>query len=190
MGTIKTTNIEPIADNGTVTLGSSGDTFTLGSGVVQSNLNYPAFMATMGTSNFTVTNATATKVPLTNEIIDTDNAFDPSTNYRFTVPSGGAGKYLINGAVTVRSTVVSTVSLAYAFLYKNGSQVNVSMALFSNNPIQITTQDFSLLVDLVDGDYLELFGYVDASSGTPAFDPGVTSDTVKSTYFAGYRIGS
>ena len=34
MGTIKTTNIEPIADNGTVTLGSSGDTFTLGSGVV------------------------------------------------------------------------------------------------------------------------------------------------------------
>ena len=38
MGTIKTTNIEPIADNGTVTLGSSGDTFTLGSGV-QSNFN-------------------------------------------------------------------------------------------------------------------------------------------------------
>ena len=38
MGTIKTTNIEPIADNGTVTLGSSGDTFTLGSGVKQSNL--------------------------------------------------------------------------------------------------------------------------------------------------------
>ena len=33
MGTIKTTNIEPIADNGTVTLGSSGDTFTVPSGV-------------------------------------------------------------------------------------------------------------------------------------------------------------
>tara|TARA_R110002012_G_scaffold180222_1_gene346019 strand:+ start:139 stop:726 length:588 start_codon:yes stop_codon:yes gene_type:complete len=32
MGTIKTTNIEPIADNGTVTLGSSGDTFTMPSG--------------------------------------------------------------------------------------------------------------------------------------------------------------
>ena len=45
MGTIKTTNIEPIADNGTVTLGSSGDTFTLGSGVKQSNLMYPAFEA-------------------------------------------------------------------------------------------------------------------------------------------------
>ncbi len=33
MGTIKTTNIEPIADNGTVTLGSSGDTIVTGSGV-------------------------------------------------------------------------------------------------------------------------------------------------------------
>ena len=33
MGTIKTTNIEPIADNGTVTLGSSGDTFTVPTGV-------------------------------------------------------------------------------------------------------------------------------------------------------------
>ena len=47
MGTIKTTNIEPIADNGTVTLGSSGDTFTLGSGVVQSNLMYPAWFANL-----------------------------------------------------------------------------------------------------------------------------------------------
>lgn len=32
MGTVKVTNIEPIADNGTVTLGGSGDTITLGSG--------------------------------------------------------------------------------------------------------------------------------------------------------------
>ena len=37
MGTIKTTNIEPIADNGTVTLGSSGDTFTVPAGVTITN---------------------------------------------------------------------------------------------------------------------------------------------------------
>ncbi len=37
MGTIKTTNIEPIADNGTVTLGSSGDTITIPSGVTITN---------------------------------------------------------------------------------------------------------------------------------------------------------
>jgi len=32
MGTVKVTNIEPIADNGTVTLGGSGDTIALASG--------------------------------------------------------------------------------------------------------------------------------------------------------------
>jgi len=36
MGTVKVTNIEPIADNGTVTLGGSGDTITLGSGATNS----------------------------------------------------------------------------------------------------------------------------------------------------------
>jgi hypothetical protein len=189
MGTIKTTNIQTITGSGTLTLGTSGETLALGSGVT-SNLMYPAFMATMGTSNQNVTSATKTKVQLTNEVIDTDNAFDNSTNYRFTVPSGGAGKYLINGAVTLRSTSTSTVEVVYAYLYKNGSELNVSMAVFNNNPIQISTQNFSVLVDLVAGDYIELFGYVQASSGTPAFDPGVSSDATKSTYLAGLRIGT
>jgi hypothetical protein len=190
MGTIKTTNIEPIADNGTVTLGSSGDTFTLGSGVKQSNMLYPAFMATMGTGNQSITDITITKVQLTNEVIDTDNAFDNSTNYRFTVPSGGAGKYLINGGLTLRSTGQSNLEVVYAYLYKNGSAVNVSMASFKANPLFQSTQNFSVLIDLVAGDYLELFGYIEVVAGTPSFDPGLTSDTIKSTYLAGYRIGS
>ena len=60
MGTIKATNIEPIADNGTVTLGGSGDIFTLGSGTKASFL-YPAFEA-ISDSNQTVTDNTYTKV--------------------------------------------------------------------------------------------------------------------------------
>jgi len=66
MGTIKTTNIEPIADNGTVTLGSSGDTFTLGSGVTQTiAVNTPAFFATnLGTNQTGVSDNTYTKVTI------------------------------------------------------------------------------------------------------------------------------
>ena len=187
MGTLKTTNIQTITGSGTLTLGTSGETLALGSGVT-SNLMYPAFMATMGTSNQNVTDATPTKVQLTNEVLDTDNAFDNSTNYRFTVPSGGAGKYLINGAVTLRANATS-ISTVYAYLYKNGSGVNLSMANFNGSLVMITTQDFSVDIDLVAGDYLELFGYVDGS-GTTAFDPGVSNDTIKSTYLAGYRIGT
>jgi len=36
MGTVKVTNIEPIADNGTITFGSSGDTLALAAGAVMS----------------------------------------------------------------------------------------------------------------------------------------------------------
>jgi len=36
MGTVKVTNIEPIADNGTITFGSSGDTLALAAGATMS----------------------------------------------------------------------------------------------------------------------------------------------------------
>jgi hypothetical protein len=74
MGTIKATNIEPIADNGTVTLGGSGDIFTLGSGTKASFL-YPAFEA-HSDSNQTVTDNTFTKVSLQTEVLDTNSNFD------------------------------------------------------------------------------------------------------------------
>jgi len=72
MGTIKTTNIEPIATNGTVTLGSSGDTFTLGSGVTQTiAVNTPAFFA-YSASDQNLTDNTYSKLTLGTEVFDTN----------------------------------------------------------------------------------------------------------------------
>lgn len=65
MGTIKTTNIEPIADNGTVTLGSSGDTFTLGSGVTATN-----FVAGVSSSS---TSGTAISIDSSNRVTTSSN---------------------------------------------------------------------------------------------------------------------
>ena len=83
MGTIKTTNIEPIANNGTVTLGSSGDTFTVPSGVTvnmssatQTGVggdNTPAFKAYLSSTQ-SISNTTATKIVFQTEIFDTDSA--------------------------------------------------------------------------------------------------------------------
>jgi len=188
-GTLKVQNIETSSGSGTITLGQSGETIALGSDVT-SKLNQPAFMATMGTSNQNITDQTTTKVQLTNEVIDTDNAFDPTTNYRFTVPSGKAGKYLVNGSLTIRSSSTSTITLGYSFLYLNGSEHFVNIHQAGNNPLTSVTLQFSTLIDLAVDDYLELFGYIDVSSGTPAFDPGVTGDATKSTYFSAFRIGA
>ena len=78
MGTLKTTNIEPIADNGTVTLGSSGDQFTLATGVTMtvpngglSGQNYPAFFAYLSTTT-NLSDAVTTKVVCDTKGLDTD----------------------------------------------------------------------------------------------------------------------
>ena len=82
MGTLKTTNIQTITGSGTLTLGASGETLALGSGVT-SNIMYPAFEAQL-TSTQSISNSTDTKVQFDTEVFDTDNCFDNSTNYRFT----------------------------------------------------------------------------------------------------------
>ena len=89
MATLFVDKIDP--QSGTsLTIGSSGDTVALTSGVKQSNMMYPAFEAFLS-SNQTVTDNTTTKIQFNSEVFDTDNCYDNSTNYRFTPTV--AGKY-------------------------------------------------------------------------------------------------
>ena len=117
MGTIKTTNIETITGSGTLTIGQSGETIsiptntTLGasgttitvpSGCTITNngtqtgfgeTNTPFVKAYLnGTQVISAT--TVTKINFNAEVIDTDNCFDSTTNYRFTPTT--AGYYFIN----------------------------------------------------------------------------------------------
>ena len=119
MGTIKTTNIEPIADNGTVTLGSSGDQFTLATGAKSSFL-YPAFRAYLSSDQTGLGSGTLYKVTFQSETYDTDNCFDSTTNYRFTPTV--AGKYFFNYQVYVSSTGgASNLYITRVNAQKNGS---------------------------------------------------------------------
>jgi len=184
MGTIKTTNIEPIADNGTVTLGSSGDTFTLGSGVVQSNLNYPAFCANMS-ANQSLTNLTITKVQFDTEILDTDGYYDNTTNYRFTPLV--AGKYLVTAQTTVDGDP-GEVRLVQTYIRKNGSTY-VGRALINyhgSGDAEGGTTNASAIVDMNGStDYLEAMSYADIQSGSA----NVVAGEGLSNFYA-YRIGS
>ena len=56
--------------------------------------NYPAFQITLGSTQ-TIADASTTKVEFDTEDFDTDNAFDVSA-YKFTVPTGKAGKYFLS----------------------------------------------------------------------------------------------
>lgn len=175
MGTIKTTNIEPIADNGTVTLGSSGDTFALASGVTQTiAVNTPAFMATMSASHV-ISTSTFTKVVFDTETFDTNSNYDIS-NYRFTPTT--AGKYQVGMQVRFGGSGLQTGRLAF---YKNGSQhkrLEFSQANTSQN------QSFTIFTTIIElngsSDYIEAFVYL---TGTTSLYGGNDDN-----YFLGYKI--
>ena len=184
MGTIKTTNIEPIADNGTITLGSSGDTFTLGSGV-NSQLLRPAFLAHK-TSNQGVTDGADTKVTWDSAPIDTDSAFD-ITNNRFVVPSGKAGKYMFNGSIQTSAVGQSEYQYGFCVFYKNGSRHSSQMFDCRNNNQRQIPIVFNQLIDLAVSDYIEIY----VALGTSGSDERVAGESSYiATWFSGYRIGS
>ena len=182
MGTIKTTNIEPIADNGTVTLGSSGDTFTLGSGVVQSNMLYPAFFAHANTGQ-SVSSSTWTKITLATEVLDTDSAF---ASDKFTVPSGKDGKYFFQGSLNTYAN--NNMTRTQVAIYKNGAVLSATYNIITSTDQDLRqfTAEISTLDDASVGDYYEIYGYIVGS--TPQFSHDAA--TPRSTNFLGYRIGS
>jgi len=177
MGTIKTTNIEPIADNGTVTLGSSGDTFTLGSGVLQSNMLYPAFLLESNTTQ-SIGHASFTKATNLSEVFDTDNAV---SSQRFTVPTGKAGKYILHGS---SSWPGNATGQRITSIYKNGSEALRFASIASSSSNNNAGQTGSGILDLSEGDYLELYVY--QSSGG---NLDLQSQSPR-TRFGAYRIGS
>jgi len=182
MGTIKATNIEPIADNGTVTLGGSGDIFTLGSGTKASFL-YPAFEA-HSDSNQSLTDNTYAKVALQTEVLDTNSNFDNSSNYRFTPTV--AGKYYIEGQARGSGSTNDTLRNVYAAIYKNGSIYKESRINFQPNEIELCVIQVSAIIDMNgSSDYVELYAAVDITSGSASLSEGT-----KANYFLGYRLGT
>ena len=186
MGTIKTTNIEPIADNGTVTLGSSGDTFTIPSGVTMVNngtqtgfggVNTPAFQAVQS-SNQSFSDNSFTKATLATEVFDTNSNYDTS-NYRFTPTV--AGKYYVHfqwglGGGSPRAL--------YANIYKNGS--NVSEGRIYMTAADDKLDDFTPMTSKIiemngSSDYLEF--YLKQIGGS-----AVTSSNTYITFAEAYKI--
>tara|TARA_R110002074_G_scaffold198802_1_gene366493 strand:+ start:528 stop:1103 length:576 start_codon:yes stop_codon:yes gene_type:complete len=174
MGTIKTTNIEPIADNGTVTLGSSGDTFTVPSGVTMVNngtqtgfggVNTPAFQAKVSSSQ-SISDDTFTKIQFNTEDFDTDGVYDNSTNYRFTVPSGQAGKYAIYFAVTLDGESSSNLDSSLVEIRKNGTNIFGNEFLLLSNPLRYVPNVATFITELSVSDYIELFCRIEASDAS------------------------
>ena len=143
--------------------------------------NYPAFYAHLSSSQ-SVSDNVITKVQANTELLDTDNCYDNSTNYRFT--PNVAGKYLVFAAVSGESNTTDSVNSVTCNISKNNvTFTNPNLASSGGRTRFIQT---SMVVVDMNGssDYVELFGTVNINSGTAEFNAGT-----KQTYFGAYRIG-
>jgi hypothetical protein len=125
-------------------------------GAVSVGDNTPSFRVTMST-NPSFANETWTKAPFNTVDWDTDSAFDNTTNYRFTVPSGEAGKYcfICKGGID-NLDVGEFIATAY---YINGTIDNHS---YNTVWVAKTTNGFGyvnnvFVKELSVGDYVEVY---------------------------------
>ena len=116
----------------------------------------PLFHATSGALTFP--NSTFTKIPFSGEVYDTNNNYDPTTNYRFTPTV--AGYYWIKVQFFLGSTGGRTV----ASIYKNGGDVCQTLILSSNTNGGISVVSQGLILFNGTTDYIELYAYITAGT--------------------------
>jgi|9_EtaG_2_1085328.scaffolds.fasta_scaffold15423_4 hypothetical protein len=181
MGTLFVDNIKQQSSqgSGTITIGASGETVSFASGVT--GTNYPAFEAYVSSSQ-NLSDAAETKVQFDTERFDTNSMYDASTNYRFTPTI--AGKYVVYTQLGCDSSGGAEITRADVMIYKNGSQY-----VRNRTNIATSTQIMCNAEATIDfngsSDYVEIYGYIDVSSGTPFIRAG----TIESR-FGAYRIGT
>ena len=156
----------------TITIGASGDTTNI-IGTLQNDgsavANTPMVSAYMSASQ-TVSDNAHTKIQYNTEVYDTDSAYDHSSNYRFTVPSGKAGKYLISASCYMLGNNNDEVMLEVS-IYKNGTQVerDERYGNYSTGQGSGGVQKIIRIMDLSASDYIEIYGRLNVNSGTPSF---------------------
>ena len=192
MGTIFVDNIKQQSSqgSGTITIGASGETGALASGVKQSNLLTPAFEAYKSGQQSGISNGTSTKVQINAEKFDTDSCYDKDTNYRFT--PNVAGKYFVYAILTTYGGAADAIIWNQVAIYKNGSVYRSERRNFKNSGSS-GHADLLNAYAIIDmngsSDYLEIYVKFDINGGG---NTGMILDAneTQSTIFGGYRIGA
>jgi hypothetical protein len=191
MSKLETNQVDPSTGT-TLTLGTSGDTIAIPSGVTIANsgtatgfggTNTPAFEATLS-ANQTVSDSADVKVQFNTETFDTDNCYDNSSNYRFTPTT--AGKYYVYARLQCDSNAANNLQQGFAKIYKNGSRAaQTQMNMNGNFPENIMVHVFNIIDMNGSSDYLEIYVNIDDTSGDGAVR-GTSSYAW--TSFGAYRI--
>ena len=142
----------------------------------------PAFSACTNTATTAFSSGTNQKVVLDRELFDSNGAFDSSTNYRFTVPAGEGGKYLISAGITFLwgSGAFNIQSMIFKGGVEAGSVQFVAGASWTTNQ----TLCGAWMLDLAATNYIELFGYI-TGGGTLQYNGNATAQR---TWMSGFKL--
>ena len=145
--------------------------------------NTPYFHAYLSGSDQSLSDNTRTKAQFNTELFDSANAYDNSTNYRFTPQT--AGKYFVYASIRADEDG-GDLSKIQNQISKNGSTVTgigETAIDFRTGGGTDTTVYSSGIVDMNgSSDYLEVFAQVDSVSGNS------TELKNSGTYFGAYKI--
>ncbi len=138
--------------------------------------------AVSATGNQSVSTGTTTKVTLDNEIFDVGGNFASS---KFTVPSGGAGKYLITFTLSFGSSS-SNITKSHMSIYKNGSLEVVENFLEGTSTAKHRACTITALMALADSDYIEFYTHLVGTSPFVVFE--YSSCSYDGTWVSGCKI--
>jgi len=170
--------VNDLQDNGGNSIISSN-----GSGTFTNNLgiaNTPSFIATKTSNQTGVSDNTFTKVTWDNVVNDSNSGFSTSDN-RYTVPSGQGGIYQIS-FTNYMGGASASFNYHQTRLYKNGSHLSPYSIEYNDDGFNTEAYNpcMSLCVSLAAGDYIEVYGRLDVSSG----DVTIAGENV----FTGFKL--
>lgn len=143
--------------------------------------NSPSFRAEVASSQ-NVTDGSATLINFGTETFDNGSCYD-GTN-KFTVPSGEAGKYFVYSHCYLNPSDLNRANNLSIYLYKNGSRWMMGKRDYRSNTGSagsVTCQD---TMDLAVGDYIQIYAFLDNTSGTPS----VTGSSNTKSVFGAFKI--
>ena len=165
--------------NGNALFSSDGSgNVTLNASAMQ---NTPAFEA-YRSSNQTPSNDTLTKIQFNTEVYDTDNAYDNSTNHRFTPQV--AGKYFVYGSCRGDGESATDLDLIEIAIRKNGSTIANQAINYGGNDIDNSTININSVIDLNGStDYVEIWVVLRSS-----VQPTILGNNFRQTAFGAYKL--
>ena len=137
--------------------------------------NSPSFQARKTSEQLTLTSNTYYKVGYETEDWDADSVYDHSTNFRFLVPAGEAGKYQLNAEVYCITGGVGYMRQSAMRFYLNGSasyygSINDWRGTNSSTGIYNRSVKANAIMNLAVGDYVEVWVTIETQSGTWQMD--------------------